>query len=272
MALPSGLFRLTRATWLKKPGALVSKLIAAKGSLAFPPQPFVVPRAMLSCMHLRYMLVIFGLRIFGLGHIGLRSMRAHDQRSCLGSSTSSAAVICRRSGCDGLQHRCRCRTLKEVGRIVAQIRRRWPSTSPLCADSGSARETLMAWCGARPSVGPPFRPGTQPAAGSSNPRRTAAGQPGQSADRQAGAPLQGLRMADARPLEPQPTASSARPGSPAAKPTPRVSSVTSLISPRSPHNVSTKWSTAPVARWRTASRSASSICSPTAPRPRYRQS
>jgi hypothetical protein len=37
--------------------------------------------------------------------------------------------------------------VEEVARIVAQIRRRWPSTRILLrGDSGFARETLMAWC------------------------------------------------------------------------------------------------------------------------------
>jgi Transposase DDE domain group 1 len=38
-------------------------------------------------------------------------------------------------------------SVEEVARIVAQIRRRWPRTRILLrADSGFARETLMAWC------------------------------------------------------------------------------------------------------------------------------
>jgi len=37
--------------------------------------------------------------------------------------------------------------VEEIGRIVAQIRRRWPRVRILLrADSGFARETLMAWC------------------------------------------------------------------------------------------------------------------------------
>jgi hypothetical protein len=37
--------------------------------------------------------------------------------------------------------------VEEVGRIVTQIRRRWPNTRILLrADSGFAREALMAWC------------------------------------------------------------------------------------------------------------------------------
>ena len=38
-------------------------------------------------------------------------------------------------------------SVEEVARIVAQVRRRWPKVSILLrADSGFARETLMAWC------------------------------------------------------------------------------------------------------------------------------
>ena len=38
-------------------------------------------------------------------------------------------------------------SVEEVARIVAQIRRRWPRTRILLrADSGFAREALMAWC------------------------------------------------------------------------------------------------------------------------------
>ena len=37
--------------------------------------------------------------------------------------------------------------MEEVARIVAQIRRRWPLVRILLrADSGFAREELMAWC------------------------------------------------------------------------------------------------------------------------------
>src|ERR1700678_2681716 len=48
----------------------------------------------------------------------------------------------RRSNIDGAAG-----AIDEVGRIVAQIRRRWPRTRILLrADSGFAREALLAWC------------------------------------------------------------------------------------------------------------------------------
>ena len=62
-------------------------------------------------------------------------------------STCSAAVILlaaklRRSNIDGSAG-----AVEEVGRIVGQIRRRWPEVRiVLRADSGFAREALMAWC------------------------------------------------------------------------------------------------------------------------------
>jgi len=38
-------------------------------------------------------------------------------------------------------------SIEEVGRIVAQIRGRWPQVRILLrADSGFARDALMAWC------------------------------------------------------------------------------------------------------------------------------
>ena len=41
----------------------------------------------------------------------------------------------------------RARSVEEVARIVAQIRRRWPKVHILLlADAGFAREVLMAWC------------------------------------------------------------------------------------------------------------------------------
>jgi hypothetical protein len=52
------------------------------------------------------------------------------------------AAKLRRSNIDGAAG-----SVEEVARIVAQIRARWPDTQiVLRADSGFARETLMAWC------------------------------------------------------------------------------------------------------------------------------
>jgi Transposase DDE domain group 1 len=45
------------------------------------------------------------------------------------------------------EHRSQTRAIEEVARLVAQIRCRWPRVRiPLRADSGFAREDLMAWC------------------------------------------------------------------------------------------------------------------------------
>ena len=63
-----------------------------------------------------------------------------------------------------------------------------------------------------------------------------------------------------------PGASSPRPKGQRAKTNPRFI-VTSLARAQARPAISTKGSTAPAARWRTGSRSASSTCSPTAPRP-----
>ena len=73
--------------------------------------------------------------------------------------------------------------VEEVSRIVAQIRARWPKTRILLrADSGFAREELMAWCEAN-RVDYLF--------GRRDP-----------ADRQAGASLQGFPLVHAEKLEP----------------------------------------------------------------------
>jgi len=39
-----------------------------------------------------------------------------------------------------------CRAIEERRRLIAQIRGRWPSAHPVAADSGFARDPLMAWC------------------------------------------------------------------------------------------------------------------------------
>ena len=94
--------------------------------------------------------------------------------------------------------------VEEIARIVAQIRHRWPRTRILLrGDSGFAREALMAWCEANRVD---FLFGL-----ARNERLEAAikpelmlAEPGQHADWQAGTPLQGLHLVDARQLEPRP--------------------------------------------------------------------
>ena len=167
-----------------------------------------------------------------------------------------------------LEHRRRAGAVEEVARIVGQIRARWPRVRiVLRADSGFARDELMSWCEAN-GVDYVLRPGPQRAAGRprsrpSSPRPRpepcATGQParrfkdftwrtldswsrerrvvGQGrVDRRRGQPALHRHLAGRR--------RDRRPAS------------------------STRRSTAPAARWRTGSRSASSTCSPTAPRRR----
>ena len=88
--------------------------------------------------------------------------------------------------------------------------------------------------------------------------------------RQAGPPLPGLLLVARWTAGAASAASSARPSGPAARPI-RASSSPRSSPPRPTRGISTRRSTAPAARWRTASRSASSTCSPIAPRrPRMR--
>ncbi len=73
-------------------------------------------------------------------------------------------------------------SVEEMARVVARIRQRWPAVRILLrADSGFAREALMSWCEDR--IG-----------------RSRRAEP---TDWQAGAPLQGLHLEDARQLEPR---------------------------------------------------------------------
>ena len=92
--------------------------------------------------------------------------------------------------------------VEEVARIVAQIRARWPQVRILLrADSGFAREALMSWC---EDNGVDFLFGL-----AKNARlvaeiasRTGRGRGAEPTHRQAGAPLQGVHLVDARQLEP----------------------------------------------------------------------
>jgi hypothetical protein len=155
--------------------------------------------------------------------------------------------------------------LEEVARMVAQIRRRWPKTRILLrGDSGFARETLMAWCEANRVD---FLFGL-----ARNERLEAALK-----DELVQASLDSLRAGQRRAASrtscgrrstagAATAASLPRRRSHAAKPT--LASSSPRSSPeRLMRNISTRRSTARVARWRTASRNASSICSPIAHQP-----
>ena len=86
--------------------------------------------------------------------------------------------------------------VEAVARIVAQIRRRWPKVRILVrADSGFARDVLMAWCEAN---GVHFLFGL-----AKNDRLIAMIRGEEPAHRQAGTHLQGVQVDDARQLEPR---------------------------------------------------------------------
>ena len=152
--------------------------------------------------------------------------------------------------------------IEEVGRIASQIRQHWPRVRILLrADSGFAREALMGVVrGESDRLRLRFRP--QRPAGRRHRRRACSGRGDEPPDRRAGPPVQGAALGDPRQLEPpasgdgegrvhpwraQPASSSPRSSSP------RLDG----------RRLLTRASTAPAARWRTGSRSASSICSPT---------
>ena len=76
-------------------------------------------------------------------------------------STCSADAICWPPSCGRANIDAAAGAVEEVARIVAQIRRRWPRVRILLrADSGFAREELMAWCEAN-GVRLPVRPGEE---------------------------------------------------------------------------------------------------------------
>ena len=155
--------------------------------------------------------------------------------------------------------------VEELARIVAQLRARWPRVRILLrADSGFAREALMAWCEnnrvdflfglagnkrlteeiyvelAQAEEKPPAAAGRRAATRTSAMRPSTAGRAGV-----ASSPRRNGRKA--RPIR--------------ASSSPRSSAARRL------HASSMKTSTAPAARWKTASRSARATCSPIAPPP-----
>ena len=156
-------------------------------------------------------------------------------------------------------------SVEEVARIVAGIRQRWPKVRILLrADLGFAREALMAWC---ENNGVDFLFGlaknarlnaeieTELAAAQEQSQRT-------------GKPARRFRdfTWQTRKSWSRERRVVARRNGPAAKP------IRALSSPRwharsTRPATFTRSSTAPVARWKTASRSVSSTSMPTAPRP-----
>ena len=151
-------------------------------------------------------------------------------------------------------------------RIVGQIRSRWPEVRiVLRADSGFAREPLMAWC-EQNARRLPVRPGAQRAPGRGDRGGACRGGGGEHRKRRAGAALQGLPVDDARQLEPPPARRRQGRAHPGRGQSPLRRHLAWAASGPTPAR-STKTSTARAARWRTASRNASSTSSPTAPRP-----
>jgi hypothetical protein len=154
-------------------------------------------------------------------------------------------------------------SIEEVARIVARIRARWPPVRILLrADSGFAREALMAWCEhngvdylfglAKNSrlvgeIEGELAAAQEQSQKTEKPARRFKDSPGRRAG--AGAVNGG---------------SSPRPSGPGAKPIHALSSPHWGARSTRPAT-STKSSTAPVARWKTASRNASSTFMPTAP-------
>jgi hypothetical protein len=155
--------------------------------------------------------------------------------------------------------------VEAVARIVAQIRCRWPKVRILVrADSGFARDELMAWCEEN---------GVHFLFGLAQNERLNAMIAGELAQAAAKSRRTGKRRATSRSSAGRrvragaaSAASLPRRSSPATTPIRASSSPRSAAANASP-NISTRSCTAPAARWRTASRNASSIFVPTAPRP-----
>jgi len=154
-------------------------------------------------------------------------------------------------------------SIEEAARIVARIRQRWPQVRILLrADSGFAREGLMAWCehnGVDYLFGLPKTAGWSGRSRASWRRRKSRAK--RPKNRRAASRTSLGRRARAGAAS---GGSSPRPNGPGVKP------IRDLSSPhwrgRSTRPAtSTKSSTALAARWKTASRNASSTFMPTAP-------
>ncbi len=155
---------------------------------------------------------------------------------------------------------------QELFRIVGQIRARWPLVRILVrADSGFARESLMAWCEAN---------GVHYVFGLARNGRLAAEIEGQmeracAESQRTGRPARRFKdfqytthksWSRRRRVIGRPNGRRVRPI--------RASSLPRSGAPRSKATTSMRRFTARAATWRTASRNARSTCSPTAPRPR----
>ena len=156
--------------------------------------------------------------------------------------------------------------VEEVARVVARIRACWPRTRILLrADSGFARDDLMAWCEAN---GVDFVFGLQKndrlvAAIASRARAGRGEEPAHRPSRSGASRASCGRRARAGAAA---AGSSPRPSGPRARPIRASWSPRCGATPARP-GISTRRSTAPAARWRTGSRSASSTSMRTAPRP-----
>ena len=155
----------------------------------------------------------------------------------------------------------------EVARIVARIRARWPKVRiVLRGDSGFCREELMAWCEAE-GCRLPVRPGAQRAPEGGAGARGLGGSAVVPNHRQGGSAVQGFRLPDRDLLEP--AAAGCGQGRAPAR---RCQSAFRGDQPgqgkdRRPRPLRRSL-LRPAARWKTASRNASSTCSPTARRRR----
>ena len=152
--------------------------------------------------------------------------------------------------------------VEELVRIVAQVASAGPTCAFWFANSGFGRDELMAWCEAN-RVDYLF--GMQGVGWSPRSRtnlRALRRRAGRAASRRA---ITGTSLGERAPLGAARGGSSPKPSSPAARPIRASSSPRSSV-PSSRPNTSTRNSTARAARWRTGSRSASSISMPIAPR------
>jgi Transposase DDE domain group 1 len=160
-------------------------------------------------------------------------------------------------------------SLEEVARIVARIRQRWPQVRILLrADSGFARDRLMTWC---ESNGVDYLFGL-----AKNSRlveaitisRANSPKPPSRARKPASRPVASRTLPGRRATAGATSAaSSPRRNGPRARPTHALSSPRWRARSTRPAT-STRSSIAPAARWRTASRNASSTFMPIAPQPK----
>ena len=158
------------------------------------------------------------IRCTGIRRAGSSTATTTATATC--RSTSSAAGTCWRPSCGASNIDASAGAVEEVERIVGQIRARWPRVRILLrADSGFAREALMAWCEAQPRR-LRVRPGPQRPAGRANSHIDARLGARHEADahRQAGPPLQATSAGRRSTAGAAGAASSPRPNGPMARP------------------------------------------------------